>query len=191
MADFTYDCRNRLIKVKTENGTVTEYEYDAENTRISETDGSTKLVYVTDVENTYSQLLTETVYSKNLFGFYTEEEETKLYICEAGLISEQTEFGTRYYHYNNIGSTKELTSDEGAVIYRFVYGTYGELIGIEDETGENLFSGIRYCRRFWQDSTSDSSITVSSAYRRTQTDFTTCVPVTIIRTLNVLSTVMW
>ncbi len=141
MADFTYDCRNRLIKVETEDGTATEYEYDAENTRISETDGERKRVYVTDVESTVSQLLTETVYSKNLLGFYTEEEKTKLYVYGAGLISEQTEFETLYYHYNNIGSTTEITSDEGNIVYRFVYGTYGELLGIEDETGENLFSG--------------------------------------------------
>ena len=141
MADFTYDCRNRLVKVETKDGAVTEYEYDAENTRISETSGETKSVYVTDVESTYSQLLTETVYSKNLLGLYTVEEEEKLYVYGAGLISEQTEHEKLYYHYNNLGSTTEITSDEGNIVYRFVYGTYGELIGIEDETGENLFTG--------------------------------------------------
>ena len=128
MAEFTYDCRNRLVKVETENGAATEYEYDAENTRIAETDGEYKRVYVTDVESTYSQLLTETVYSKNLLGLYAEEEETKRYIYGAGLVSEQTDFTTLYYHYNNIGSTTEITDQTGAVIYDFQYGTYGELL---------------------------------------------------------------
>ena len=34
MADFTYDCRNRLTEIRTEDGLVTRYEYDAENQRI-------------------------------------------------------------------------------------------------------------------------------------------------------------
>lgn len=33
MAEFGYDCRNRLVKVKEADGTVTSYEYDAENVR--------------------------------------------------------------------------------------------------------------------------------------------------------------
>ena len=130
MSQFTYDCRNRLIKVETQDGTVTEYEYDAENTRIAEIneEAGTKTVFVTDKEATYSQLLTETVYTKNLFGRYTEEQATKRYIYGAGLVSELAQGKTLYYHYNNIGSTTEITDQTGAVIYDFQYGTYGELL---------------------------------------------------------------
>jgi len=139
MADFTYDCRNRLVEVKDADGNVTKYEYDAENTRVAEynDEEKSKTVYVTDKEATYSQLLCETTYEKNILGLY-QEQETTLYTYGAGLISEHTETETLYYHYNNIGSTTEVTNADGEVEYRFAYGTYGELLGVRDADGTNL-----------------------------------------------------
>ena len=141
MADFMYDCRNRLIKVVKEDGTVTEYGYDAENVRLYETSGNTKTVYVTDREAEYSQLLTATTYGQ-LLGKEVKTGE-KTYFYGKGLIGSKdgSSLENLYYHYNNIGSTTEVTADDGTVVYRFAYDTYGEFIGIEDETGENLLSG--------------------------------------------------
>ena len=42
----------------------------------------------------------------------------------------------RYYHYNHIGSTTAITDADGDLLYRIVYGTYGELTGIYDTDGE-------------------------------------------------------
>ena len=136
MADYTYDCRNRLTKVTTAE-TTTEYRYDAEDVRTEEyiTDeksGNTyRKVYVTDRETTYSQLLTETIQEKNSLGIY-ETTETKTYTYGIGLLSEQSDSTkqTLYYHFDNLGSTTEVTNASGTVVYRFAYDTYGKLTGI-------------------------------------------------------------
>ena len=136
MADYTYDCRNRLIKVTTAE-TTTEYRYDAEDVRTEEyiTDeksGNTyRKVYVTDRETTYSQLLTETIQEKNSLGIY-ETTETKTYTYGIGLLSEQSDSTkqTLYYHFDNLGSTTEITTEAGKLKYRFAYDTYGKLTGI-------------------------------------------------------------
>ena len=45
-----------------------------------------------------------------------------------------------YYHYNNTGSTTEVTDQSGKIVYRISYGTYGELRGITSGDGENVSS---------------------------------------------------
>ena len=52
MTEFTYDCRNRLIKAGD-----TTYEYDAENTRIAIQTKEKREEYVVDKNTTYSQVL--------------------------------------------------------------------------------------------------------------------------------------
>lgn len=138
MADFVYDSRNRLIKVRDADGEITEYGYDAENTRISTTKNDTKTVYVVDKEANFSQILTETVYGKNIFGGYTEKKSEKTYTYGIGLISEKNNKGTLYYHYNHLGSTTDVTDAAGSLRYHIDYGTYGEITGISDGRNKDL-----------------------------------------------------
>ena len=141
MADFTYDCRNRLIKVKEADGTITEYEYDAENIRTAVISGGIKTVYTTDRESTYSQTLVKTEYEKNTLGFYTEEKSKTTYIYGLGLISERRDDNQAYYyHYNHIGSTTAVSDASGNILFRFVYDTYGELSDITTDGGVSLKS---------------------------------------------------
>ncbi|MBE5871734.1 MAG: hypothetical protein E7294_10810 [Lachnospiraceae bacterium] len=142
MADFAYDCRNRLVSVTDADGSVTEYEYDAENVRTAKTERDLKTVYLTDRESAYSLVLQETVYAKNLLGIYAKEEEKSTYTYGLGLVSEKKGEETLYYHYNHLGSTTELTKKDGGIKYRFRYGAYGELTDIRDEDGESCITPI-------------------------------------------------
>ncbi|MCR4690919.1 MAG: hypothetical protein K5739_06225, partial [Lachnospiraceae bacterium] len=59
------------------------------------------------------------------------------HIYGTGLNSEQRADGKKYYyHYNNIGSTTDVTDALGAVVYSYAYGTYGELMAAYDSAGE-------------------------------------------------------
>ena len=141
MADFTYDCRNRLIKVKEADGTITEYEYDAENIRTAVIANGIRTEYTTDRESTYSQILVKTEYEKNTLGFYTEEKSKTTYIYGLGLISERRDDNQEYYyHYNHIGSTTAVSDANGNILFRFVYDTYGELSDITTDGGVSLKS---------------------------------------------------
>ena len=55
MADFKYDCRNRLVSA---GGTT--YAYDAENNRISKTVDKIKTEYVIDSTDSLTRILTAT-----------------------------------------------------------------------------------------------------------------------------------
>ena len=139
---YTYDCRNRLIETKAADGTVTAYTYDAENTRLTEETENTRHTFVTDKETTYSQLLTETISEKHLLTY--KETATITYTYGNGLISDSrkeakgSDTEKRYYHYNHIGSTTAITDADGDLLYRIVYGTYGELTGIYDADGQKM-----------------------------------------------------
>ena len=143
MAEFTYDCRNRLVEVTPDSGETIKYEYDAENVRLCETTDETRTTFVTDRETTYSQMLTETEEEKNLFGLFVEKE-VKNYTYGKGLISEhrRSEGKTLYYHFDHIGSTHLVTGAAGEVLYTFSYGTYGELLEAEEDANIRfLFNG--------------------------------------------------
>ena len=113
MAEFEYDCRNRLVSV----GGIS-YEYDAENNRISQTENGAKTEYVVDSN------------SSSLTRILTAEKEgdTTYYIYGIGLIAQEN--GNEYliYHFNNIGSTEAVTNIDGEIVETFDYGPYGELL---------------------------------------------------------------
>ncbi len=133
MADYAYDCRNRLISVTTADGKTTRYEYDAENTRTAvETEGRRE-EYVTDTESAYSQVLEVKVYEKA-----NEKAYSTIYVYGLGLIGEEGKNGWLYYHYDHLGSTAALTGSDGEVRLRFAYSAYGELSGITDGAGNSL-----------------------------------------------------
>ena len=141
MAEFTYDCRNRLVKVKEEDGRTTVYEYDAEDIRTASVTGGVRTEYITDREAVYSQVLVKTSYGKNVFGVYNEERERITYTYGAGLINERRAGGEEYiYHYNHLGSAVAITDGNGEIVFRIVYGTYGELYDIRNAGGVSLLT---------------------------------------------------
>ena len=141
MAEFTYDCRNRLVKVKEEDGRTTVYEYDAEDIRAASVTGGVRTEYITDREAVYSQVLVKTSYGKNVFGVYNEERERITYTYGAGLINERRDGGEEYiYHYNHLGSAVAITDGNGEIVFRIVYGTYGELYDIRNAGGLSLLT---------------------------------------------------
>ena len=141
MAEFTYDCRNRLVKVKEEDGRTTVYEYDAEDIRTASVTGGVRTEYITDRETVYSQVLVKTSYGKNVFGVYNEERERITYTYGAGLINERRDGGEEYiYHYNHLGSAVAITDGNGEIAFRIVYGTYGELYDIRNAGGVSLLT---------------------------------------------------
>lgn len=134
MTTFHYDCRNRLIKA----GGIT-YTYDAENNRIASTENGTTTEYLIDTRPQLSQVLCE----------YQNQQQTVRYTYGNGqLISqtqdqgEETETGqTLYFHYDNLGSTRVLTDQNGAITGTYTYGIYGELLSGDTSQTGYLYNG--------------------------------------------------
>ncbi len=125
MTTFRYDCRNRLIQA---GGTT--YTYDAENVRITSTTDGITTEYLTDSRAELSQVLEE----------YQNGEVTATYVYGNGkLIYDRTGEGERYYHYDNLGSTRAITNEEGEILSTYAYGVYGEILG-----GDTTLTGYLY-----------------------------------------------
>ena len=109
-------------------------EYNSENVRISVENKETKWSYLVDPQATYSQILITETYEKNLLGQFTKLIGTTKYFYGLGLISEESkENGYLLYHFDQLGSTKRVTDQDGKTVYTMTYGSYGELFGIKDE----------------------------------------------------------
>ena len=86
-------------------------------------------------------MLVKTSYEKNVFGAYSEERDRTAYTYGAGLISERRDDGEEYiYHYNHLGSALAVTNRNGEVVFRVIYGTYGELEDIRNAEGVSLLT---------------------------------------------------
>ncbi len=86
-------------------------------------------------------MLVKTSYGKNVFGVYNEERERITYTYGAGLINERRAGGEEYvYHYNHLGSAVAITDGNGEIVFRIVYGTYGELYDIRNAGGLSLLT---------------------------------------------------
>ena len=86
MTDFTYDCRNRLIRAGE-----TEYEYDAENNRTAKIENGIREDYVLDRESSLVQILKTKYSKKNALGLYTSAGDGTVYVYGAGLISQDSD----------------------------------------------------------------------------------------------------
>ena len=131
MTKFTYDSRNRLVQAGDY-----RYEYNSENVRISVQNKETKWSYLVDPQATYSQILITETYEKNLLGLFSKLTGSTWYAYGLGLISESSEKnGFLVYHFDQLGSTKCITDQDGKTVYTMSYGSYGELFGIQDAKG--------------------------------------------------------
>ena len=124
MTEYVYDKYNNLISVGT-----THYSYDAEGTRISQTDNGNTTTYITNKNASLSQLLVK----QNSDGTETS------YVYGLGLISQETKAGATYsnyraYQFDNRGSALTLTNQSGEITDRFFFDPYGELIGRHGNT---------------------------------------------------------
>jgi len=124
MTEYVYDKYNNLISVGT-----TQYSYDAEGTRISQSDNGKTTTYITNKNVSLSQLLVK----QNSDGTET------IYVYGLGLISQETKTGATYsnyraYQFDNRGSALTLTNQSGEITDRFFFDPYGELIGRHGNT---------------------------------------------------------
>ena len=123
---YTWDYDNRLSTVNSTLVTV-NYSYDADGNRLSktrQTDGGQAVTtkYINDVASPLVQVVMET----NEYG-----EAQARYTYGNDLISRVTSYPspvTSYYHYDGLGSTRQLTDDTQTVVAEYTYDAFGNVI---------------------------------------------------------------
>ncbi len=117
-ASYTWDEQNRLVAVTAPDGN-TVYEYDGDGTRISKTQSGVKTKHISDVALPLVQVLMETTDAGAVQATYTYGND---------LISMNRADANSYYHYDGLGSTRQLTNSAGSLIVSYTYDSFGNLI---------------------------------------------------------------
>jgi RHS repeat-associated protein len=115
---YTWDWRNRLLSVS-EPGGNTVYAYDGDGTRISRIQAGVKTKYVNDRVFGLTQVLMETDNTGAVLAVYTYGKD---------LISMNRADVNSFYIYDGLGSTKQLTGDNQAIVVSYTYDGFGNLI---------------------------------------------------------------
>ena len=138
MEAYVYDCRNRLIRAGD-----TSYTYDAQNNRIGVFTPKEKTTYVVDSSSSLTQILLSVSYlSEAADGVYSETGTQTKYYYGSGLAAQSDSLnGYLTYHFDHLGSTAALTDISGKTVFRYAYGTYGELAQGDTKRTRFLYNG--------------------------------------------------
>jgi RHS repeat-associated protein len=133
---YHWDAQNRLIgaDVTDASGTHhTDYRYDADGVRVSQTQAGQETRYLIDTVQPYAQVLLEYRPSGLIVASY---------VYGNGLIEQNRGGATSYYQKDGLGSTRALTNASGVVTDRYTYDAFGRLIGQMGSTVNSyLFAG--------------------------------------------------
>ncbi|HWV15048.1 MAG TPA: RHS repeat-associated core domain-containing protein [Cellvibrio sp.] len=134
---FTYNLNNQLIKVSKQ-GQTSEYRYDPLGRRIRKQDsfGTTQYLWAGD------QLAQEQ--RNNIKKTYAYEPESFRPVA-------MTQDGEIYhYHLDHLGTPRELTNQQGSIVWKARYKTYGNLALKEVEEVEN---NLRFQGQYFDEET--------------------------------------
>ena len=125
--DYRYNAKQLLESVTDSAGEETVYHYDGLNRLSERKDDLGTITYHYDNNGNLTDV---TEKENSLFG------KKKTIHREFDSLNRMTE-----YHFDNVGSTTFITDLAGAVIERFAYGTYGELLSRVTRNIRFLYNG--------------------------------------------------
>jgi len=117
---YGFNLQGRM-NAMTEGATTCAYEYNGRGTRVSQTVGGVKTLYVIDPQNMtgYDQVIVEKNTSNAVLRSYTIGHE---------LISQYEPVATYYFHFDGLGNTRALLSTTGTVTKRYDYDAFGNAV---------------------------------------------------------------
>jgi RHS repeat-associated protein len=125
---FSYDAENRLVATDVQigptAGSVT-HSYDAEGIRTSRTENGRTTRYTVDKNRELAQVLVE-IDERGTVATYTHGLDLLSQTRPSG--------GTRFYLYDGLGSTRQLTDAAGAVTDTYTYDAFGNVLAASGST---------------------------------------------------------
>ena len=124
ITSYSWDFNDMLPQV-TKDGNTYTYRYDALGDRVARIENG--------AETRYAGGLAETDSSGNITAYY---------VYGLGLISKITPSNQAYYyHYDGIGSTVAISDSTGAIVNRYAYDPFGQVVN-QEETIPNPFKYV-------------------------------------------------
>jgi RHS repeat-associated protein len=165
-ASYTWDLENRLVRVESAGGTVVTHAYDVDGNRVQTTTtpsggGPSATHFLVDTSTSLSHVVLETAAGGALQAFYVRGADLLAVMRPlAPVPATATDWQTRYYHADPVGSVRRLTDEAGQITDGYTYTAFGELLGHTGSdpqpyafAGEPLdsSSGLQYHRARWLD----------------------------------------
>lgn len=137
--EYKYDLLNRLVEVKKNESTVSEYVYDPEGYRVVKRAKGETIHYVFEGS--------EPIFEKNI-----TTEKVKSYVYALGKhlarvdgVIGDTQANVYYYHTDHLGSIKSVTDEAGKEVYNADYFAFGGKFGGQGDFDElHGFTGKEY-----------------------------------------------
>ena len=131
---YRWNSRNEMVRHEA-GGFVTDYRYNAEGIRHSQSDGVIDRNYLVDANRSYAQVLAENVNGSLDVAYHYGDD----------LISQNRSGDTNYFHVDGLGSTRVLTDASGNPTDRYGYAAFGEVLNQEGTTANDyLYTGEKF-----------------------------------------------
>ncbi|MCM3292507.1 wall-associated protein WapA [Paenibacillus sp. MER 180] len=143
-ASYTYDSRNRLTQVTTEDGKAVSYRYNGDNLMVERAEGGvTTRYYYDDRAKIVAEGKVEGNGSITITASYVHDDYGKL------LARQVPGQGMQYYVSNGHGDITEIRDAQGNVLNRYTYDIWGNPL-VQEEQVPNIF---RYSGEYWDAAT--------------------------------------
>jgi RHS repeat-associated protein len=134
-AVYTWDSRNRLVTADVWQSTYShsDYRYDADGIRVSQSVDGTETRYLIDTVQAYAQVLVEYRSSGLLVASYVHGND---------LISQRRGVSTSIYHADGLGNVRGITNASGLMTDRYIYDAFGLMLLHSGSTSNSyLYAG--------------------------------------------------
>lgn len=130
-----YDPENRLVEL-TRDDTATRYAYDGSNHRVQIVRGSL-------TRNVHHDWMGRPLFETNESGVITAR-----YVHAIGFLAARIDAArdTRFYHFDETGSTLAMTDSRGDVVAAYAYDPHGSIVSTFGDVQDNEFT---YLGAFW------------------------------------------
>ncbi|MDF2179906.1 putative Ig domain-containing protein [Aliiglaciecola sp. CAU 1673] len=132
---YSYNAQHKLTGFSDGTNSLS-YQYNTDGIRIAKTLNGNKTRYLIDSNRDYAQVIGELDSTNTLL---------KAYLYGMDLIAQEQEGDWRFYHYDSLGTTRDLSDNSGQLTDSYDYEAFGELLGREGETdNQYLYTGEQY-----------------------------------------------
>ena len=149
---YQYDANQRMVGFS--NGRTADdaqditYRYNPDGIRTKTIIGGSSTDYIVDSNRDYTQVIAEQVNSTEIakeyvFGYDLLSQNTAVVID--GAADGETQTDTAFYHYDSLGTTRNLSNDSGIITDDYFYEAFGDLL-VSTGTTDNdyLYTGEQY-----------------------------------------------
>lgn len=132
---YGYDANQRMVAF-TDGMQSVAYAYNPDGIRVSKNVDGTETMYLVDSNRDYAQVIAEQNAS---------EVVEKEYVFGYDLVSQNDVSDTQYYHYDSLGTTRNLSDNTSVITDSYYYEAFGDLLASEGNTANDyLYSGEQF-----------------------------------------------